>query len=315
MEKIDSFSSPSSESTNQENIINPPPPAEGEEIIDANGKRYRCRWEYCCQPIGPKPLFPQCKNPTENERKFDFILAQHSNFPEFKAEKCDNQFGFCLSTRRSTIRLLGRVIYPRNVAETVEAEIKDCFNKAMLAGAAAASPLIAVMIDQPETIPALLPQAVETALEQALITFKQCIISKAQLSYLFKTKKIQLCVFHEQTRGNEGWRPLTSRDIVKMLDQLSFAQFAMVQLFLPGVGSYEQLAQKLGIDTEKLSSQITGGLQSLGAEGQKILDQLKGAITNPVGTAKKGFEKVGDELNKVGNKIQEIPGRLPKIKW
>ncbi|WP_180231706.1 hypothetical protein, partial [Bacillus cereus] len=299
--------------SSQEDVINPPQSTESEEIINANGKRFKCQWVYCCQAVGPEPLFPQCQQRNENEEEeFVFPFGQYSHFPEFKAEKCGNEFGFCLSTRESTLRLLGKVIYPSDLEEELKKDVKDCFDKAMAAALIAAGPLIGAMIDQPETVPALLPQAIEIALEQGTTTFKQCLAEKFELNGLLKSKKIRLCVYHEQTRGDGRWRPLTSRDILKMLDRLSFAQFALVQLFLPGVGSYEELAQKLGIDTEKLSNQVTTGLQKLGGEGQKVIDQLKEAITNPIGTAKKGADKLVENLNNVGEDLTSKPGDLVK---
>ncbi|ANC11341.1 MULTISPECIES: hypothetical protein [Bacillus cereus group] len=296
--------------SSQEDVINPPQSTESEEIINANGKRFKCQWVYCCHAVGPEPLFPQCQQRNENEEEFVFQFGQYSHFPEFKAEKCGNEFGFCLSTRESTLRLLGKVIYPSNLEEELKKDVKECFDDAMAAALLAAGPLIAAMIDQPETVPALLPQAIEIALEQGTSTFKQCLAEKFELNGLLKSKKIRLCVYHEQTRGDGRWRPLTSRDILKMLDRLSFAQFALVQLFLPGVGSYEELAQKLGIDTEKLSDQVTAGLQNLGGEGQKVIDQLKEAVANSTEIASKNLNKTQEILTNAREDIKTMPGKV-----
>ncbi|MNW44132.1 hypothetical protein D3C74_213530 [compost metagenome] len=282
----------------------PSPSGTDEEIINANGKKLRCHWVYCCEPIEQESVMPSCTEPGPNEDKFELSSPPIEGIPEFKVNECGNEFGFCLNTRTSTLRLIARVVYPKDAADAVKEEIKQCFEVALQQALLAATPYFATMAAQPETVPALLPQAVEAALQRGTLSFKECMLTKATVSYLFNSGLIKFCVFHVQESGNDDWRLLNSRDIIRIFDKLLFLSTAgMAMAFFPGVGSFEQVAQKLGIDTNKLSENISKGFEHYGEEGQKLLNRLKITSKNPVGSAISGVKNLG---NKTVSAVEDL---------
>lgn len=275
----------------------------GEEIIYANGKKMRCHWVYCCEPIEQAPVMPTCTEPGSNEDKIELSSPPIEGIPEFQVGECGNEFGFCLNTRTSTLRLIARVVFPKDAAGAVRDEINQCFEVALEQALLAASPYFGTMAAQPETVPALLPQAVEAALQRGTLAFKECMLTKATVSYLFNSGLIKFCVFHTQEATGD-WQLLTSRDVIRIMDKLLFmSTVGLAGAFFPGVGSFEQVAQKLGIDTEELSQKITAGFESLGEEGQRFIDKLKVASKNPVKSVIGG---VGNLATKAGNAVEDF---------
>ncbi|WP_142300506.1 hypothetical protein [Bacillus paralicheniformis] len=229
--------------------------------------------------------------------------------PEFKAERCDSPFGFCLYTRKSTFRVIARVIYPKNIEDLVRNEIEKCFQQATQQALISVTPLITTMVAAPETIPATLPLAIQTAFENGMASFKNCIYQNQLLTNLYNSGRLKYCIFHSQERGNEDWKPLTANDILNIFERLAFYQIAGPFAFIPGVGSLNDLANSIGIDPNALSTNIKSGLSSFGEQGQQILNQLSSAGTIGISSATQGLSKIGQQISEGVTDIVRDPVR------
>ncbi|PAC96348.1 hypothetical protein CHH86_14895 [Bacillus paralicheniformis] len=279
------------------------------ESFESNGKRYVCKWVYCCSPVESASPFPRCQNPTENDSVKDVVFFEEKSMPEFKAERCDSPFGFCLYTRKSTFRVIARVIYPKNIEDLVRNEIEKCFQQATQQALISVTPLITTMVAAPETIPATLPLAIQTAFENGMASFKNCIYQNQLLTNLYNSGRLKYCIFHSQERGNEDWKPLTANDILNIFERLAFYQIAGPFAFIPGVGSLNDLANSIGIDPNALSTNIKSGLSSFGEQGQQILNQLSSAGTIGISSATQGLSKIGQQISEGVTDIVRDPVR------
>ncbi|MGW6675546.1 hypothetical protein [Bacillus altitudinis] len=275
----------------------PQPNVEDVESFDSNGKRYICKWVYCCSPVESATPFPKCQKPTTNDSVKEIVFFEEKSMPEFKAERCHSPFGFCLYTRKSVFRVIARVIYPKNIEDLVRNEIDKCFQQATQQALLSITPLIATMVGAPETIPATLPLAVQTAFENGMASFKNCIYQNQLLTNLYNSGKLKYCIFHVQERGNGNWSPLTANDILNIFERLAFYQIAGPFAYIPGVGSFDDLAKTIGIDSGSLSKNINIGLTSFGERGQKIINQLSSAGSAGIASASQGLSKIGQQIS------------------
>ncbi|QFY85032.1 hypothetical protein D0819_06200 [Bacillus subtilis] len=299
-------------------VQNPQLNIEDVETFEGNGKRYVCKWVYCCSPIESASPFPRCQSPTENDSVQDVVFFEEKSMPEFKAEGCDSPFGFCLYSRKSTFRIIARVIYPKNLEDLVRNEVEKCFQQATQQAVISVTPLIAAMVAAPETIPAALPIAIQTAFENGIASFKNCIYRNDLLTNLYNSGRLKYCIFHSQERGNGDWRPLSANDILNILERLSFYQIAGPLAFIPGIGSFEDLSRAIGIDSNTFSNNIKNGLSSFGSKGQQILNQLTSAGTINISNATQGLSTIGQQVTEgIGNIVKDpvkaLRKGLPKL--
>lgn len=251
----------------------PKPPSDEQETFIRNGQKYECKWVYCCQPVGPS--FVQKQEPNENETYQDIVIWKDENFPEYKAEKCNNSIGVCLSTRKSIFRLIGRIIYPKDVPDFVEGEIKACLNEAANAIYAVIAGQIAAMEAVPPSIPAFLASILETAFITGKAAFISCIERKASYEYI--KGKIRFSVYHDQEEAGE-WHTFNDKDALALLEK--FQLYSTGLAFIPGIGSFEDLANKIGLDTKGLNNALKNAGESLSKAGDNLLDIGKDIAEN-----------------------------------
>jgi hypothetical protein len=261
-----------------------PPPYE-QDVFTHNGQKYQCKWVYCCSPVGPQ--IPEKLEPNPNEDYLDIVVWQDDDFPEYKVEKCGNEVGFCLGTRNSTFRIVLRIIFPKNVGEEVRKEIQQCLEEGAKAALFSIGAQIAAMEGFPESIPAILPTMMETAYLAGEKAFLNCI--KAKASYKYLSGKVRISVFHDQV-GRGDWRTFNSRDALKLLEKWYLVNSGLAMI--PGVGSFDDLANKIGVDKE--------GLNNFFKSPGKSVEHWKDEINKGWGKAKKEADDFFNRLKPKG---------------
>lgn len=254
----------------------PKPGVDGKDEFIHNGQKYRCEWVYCCHPVGPQ--IPDKLEPGQFEDKLDITIWQEDKFPEYKVGKCGSVLGFCLFTRDSTFKIVGRIIYPRDVEGWVKQELEACLEQAKTAAFAAIATQIAAMEGLPESIPAVLPTLLENAFIAWKTAFTSCIESKASFEYV--KSRIKFSVFHEQD-GRGDWRQFSDKDALFLMEQ--WMLIATGLKLIPGIGSFEDLANKIGVDKE--------GIENFFKTPGKSVDHW-------VDQAKTGLSKAGEAWEK-----------------
>lgn len=260
-----------------------PPPYESDTFVH-NGQQYQCEWVYCCRPVDAK--MPERLEPNAYEDFLDLIIWQDDTFPEYKIDKCNSSLGFCMNTRESTFSIIARIIFPKDITGEIRREIEECLERGTEAAFASILLQIKAMEALPESIPAVIPKILKTAYIVGKEAFFVCIRKKKSSKVL--KDRVRFSVFHDQT-SNEGWRSMTEQDALKLLEKIYLHSTGLA--LIPGVGSFDDLANKIGLDRVDLE----GIFRNAGKSVTEVADKLK------------------EKAKGLGEAIEGIPSRLPRL--
>lgn len=258
------------------------PPSYQMDTFVHNGQRYQCQWVYCCQPVGPE--VPGKIEPNASEDMLEFVIWKDENIPEYRVDKCDSSLGFCLNTRNSVFQVIARIIFPKGMEKQVINDIKQCLNIAAGVALTAIGTQIAGMEAVPPSIPALLPSLLETAYAAGKTAFFECIETK--LSYDKLKGKVRYTVYYDQSHGGE-WHAFNDKDALDLLKK--FYLYSTGLILIPGVGSFEDLANKIGVDQKGLENFFKNPSNTVKDWGRKISEGFTS-----------GAKKAEDFFNDIG---------------